>query len=156
MATLSLRNRSEKSTFLFILVSSFFFLTGLSAQNIPISSNTITVFPVSYSTALRTLHKMGYKTTLEDKSGQVIQTDYKLCPSTICHMSVRVIVKNDSAQITARWWIETAPPDAGNTRNIQVVGHVDGQMDILFEDLLKYAKALQGSSIRYSFMDQSK
>jgi hypothetical protein len=142
--------------FLFISLVSLFFFQGLFAQYIPISSTTITVGPVSYSSAVHELHKMGYKTAAEDKGNQMIQTDFKLCPSTRCHMSIKVLVKNDSAQITGRWWIETAPPVGGSTDNISVIGHVDGSMDILFEEMLKYAKALGGSSIRYSVTIQNR
>jgi hypothetical protein len=156
MITRIKKNDKGKKILLFILFNSVFSLSMLFGQNIPIASNTLTVYPSSYTNALHALHKLGYKMASEDKTSQQVLTDYKLCPGTICHISIQVLVKNDSAQITGHYWTDTAPITSGNTNNLKVVSHVDGQMDVLFDELLKYAKALQGTSIRYSTTAQNK
>jgi hypothetical protein len=150
MITFNKKIKAEKKFLFFIFFSTFFSSAVLFGQNIPISSNTLTVYPSTYPAALHALRKMGYKISSEDKDKGLMQTDFKTCSGTICHISIHVQISRDSAQITGRWWTETAPPAPGSNKNIGVVSHVDSQMDVLFEELLKYAKALQGSSIRYS------
>lgn len=156
MITFIKKIKKEKKFLFCIFFVSFFYLPVLFGQHIPIASNTLTVFPASYATALHALRKLGYKTASEDKTSQQVLTDFKRCPGTICHISIQVLVKNDSAQITGRYWTDSAPVTGGNTENLKVICHVDGQMDTLFDELLKYGKALGGSSIRYSTTAQNK
>jgi hypothetical protein len=150
------KNDKRKMILLFIVFNSVFSISMLFGQNIPIASNTLTVYPASYTNALHVLHKLGYRSASEDKTSQQVRTDFKLYPGTICHISIQVLIKNDSAQISGLYWTDTAPISDGNSNNLKVVRHVDGQMDVLFDELLKYAKALGGSSIRYSTTVQNK
>jgi hypothetical protein len=151
-----------KRTYLKKLRTAFIILTFscsfklLFSQNIPIMTNTIQVNPVSYTNVVNTLHTLGYKIATEDKQKQIVKTDFKVCPGTICHISISVIFKGSDAVISGHWWTDTAPPEGPNSENIAVIYHVDSQMDLLFEELLKYAKALGGSRISYSTTGKNK
>jgi hypothetical protein len=150
---LALVYKNKVFLFLIILIP-FFSVNEGYGQNIPFLTNAIQVTPTSYAVVVKTLNKMGYKISSEDKTKQSVRTDFKLLPGTICHISIYVAVKDSCAMITAKWWSEIAPPEG--LKNIMIVCHVDSQMDNLFQELEKYAKALKGNRINYSITEKNK
>jgi hypothetical protein len=136
------------------LLMILFSFCDLYSQNIPFLTNAIEVSPASFENVVRGFNKLGYKIALADKQKQVVKTEFKVYPGTICHISINVVVKDSSAFITGKWWSEIAPPEGSN--NIMIVCHADSQIDSLFQELRKYAKTLKGSRMSYSITERNK
>jgi hypothetical protein len=143
-----------KNIFMFYILLFLFSTNGLFSQNIPFLTNAIQVNPASFENVIKALNKIGYKISTEDKQKEVVTTEFKVYPGSICHISINVVVKDSSALITGKWWSEIAPPEGSN--NIMIVCHVDSQLDFLFQELVKYAKTLGGKRISYSITEKNK
>jgi hypothetical protein len=143
-----------KIIFVFSILSFLFSSNGLFSQNIPFLTNAIKVNPTTFENVVKALNKIGYKISIEDKQKEVVTTEFKDYPGSICHISINVVVKDSSAFITGKWWSEIAPPEGSN--NIMIICHVDSQLDFLFQELDKYAKTLRGKRISYSITEKNK